>query len=220
MAVEVTLMIASRGLRICGSGTSSMRSRVVPCQQLAFMSDPLPRFPAFGYPPTEPAAAARRLSPRGGDLTGLQELLESAQVLPQTRAWIGADETRDAPPGCPAQRRVPEQRADQRAPIPRGRVKANHPGVGQVRAPYRMPGDAPCGLIGGRLDGHGRLLAERTAQHPPYVAIIDLRNRLHGCAESRQIVDVAPELVALLGRLVDDQPLGEGAGRYCPAAAV
>ena len=38
MQVVVTLMIASRGVSIFGSGTSSQRRSFLPCQQIAFMA--------------------------------------------------------------------------------------------------------------------------------------------------------------------------------------
>src|SRR6476659_8171130 len=40
MAVDVTLMMASVGSVICGSGTSSTRTSRRPCQVSAFMVDP------------------------------------------------------------------------------------------------------------------------------------------------------------------------------------
>ena len=42
MAVVVILMIASRGLRIVGSGTRSTRTSFVACQTSAFMISSLP----------------------------------------------------------------------------------------------------------------------------------------------------------------------------------
>src|SRR5690348_15156765 len=68
MAVEVMRTMASRGLTICGSGTVSTRTSFLPCQVNARMSlllvDGL-----FGR------------ERRGGNLAGLHELLEAAQLL-------------------------------------------------------------------------------------------------------------------------------------------
>src|SRR3569833_2739647 len=77
-------MIASRGFRMRGSGTSSTRSFSLPYQTFAFIlgSGSI----AAGQAPTARRAADHAAPPRGltvgrGDLAGFQQLLEPTQIL-------------------------------------------------------------------------------------------------------------------------------------------
>src|SRR5690606_7228805 len=73
MAVDVTLMMASRGFTICGSGTVSTRTSCFPCQVSARIAHP---------------SAVRHGGARcgGGDLAGLHELFEPTQFAPGLNA--------------------------------------------------------------------------------------------------------------------------------------
>src|SRR4051794_27531252 len=80
IAVSVTLMIASRGFRIVGSGTRSTRTSSVPYQQRAFM----PLLAASCLP--------SGLTGRGRHFAGLQQLFEAAEVFANLGLGIGAEE--------------------------------------------------------------------------------------------------------------------------------
>src|ERR1700733_3585549 len=91
MAVEVMRMIASRGFRIRGSGTSSTRSCSFPYQTFAFIS--VSASIAVRQAPTarraaDEAAASRGLPVGGGYLSAFQQLLEATQILVDPRLRI------------------------------------------------------------------------------------------------------------------------------------
>src|ERR1700722_5884667 len=91
IAVDVMRMIASRGFRMRGSGTSSTRSCSFPYQTFAFIW--LCASVAVGQTPAarraaDKAAASRRLTVGGGQLAAFQQLLEAAQVLTNLRLRI------------------------------------------------------------------------------------------------------------------------------------
>src|SRR4051794_3587466 len=91
MAVEVIFTIASRGLRISGSGTFSTRISCLPYQQVALITFYLSRkWFSFGIPGLSPDKvivfpgstfrSSSRLPFCPGNLTGFHELLEPVQL--------------------------------------------------------------------------------------------------------------------------------------------
>src|SRR6185369_15349098 len=85
IAVAVTLMIASRGLRMTGSGTVSTWIFSVPCQQTARMW----------------LLNGER---RSGNFTGFEQLLEAPEILSNGVRRLAAEERCDQRSG-PARRR-------------------------------------------------------------------------------------------------------------------
>src|SRR5712671_5699135 len=88
MAVDVMRTIASRGLRIAGSGTRSTRTSLVPCHTSAFMMSSVSRVVENGLP-------AARLSIGGGRLARFHERLESAQIFTNRLIGFVAEHPRD-----------------------------------------------------------------------------------------------------------------------------
>src|SRR5580658_3005094 len=91
IAVEVMRMIASRGFRMRGSGTSSTRSCSFPYQTFAFISIcasiAVRQAPAACRAADE-AATSGGLPVSGGYLAALQQLLEATQILVDLRLRI------------------------------------------------------------------------------------------------------------------------------------
>src|SRR5580700_4069633 len=97
MAVEVIRMMASRGFRMRGSGTSSTRSCSFPYQTLAFISISasiaVRQAPAARRAADE-TAASRRLTVGGCYLAAFQELFEAPEILVHFRLRILAQQLR------------------------------------------------------------------------------------------------------------------------------
>src|SRR3954462_14236466 len=98
MAVAVTLMMASRGLMIVGSGTSTTRISPTPNQQFAFMSF---SFAARGLP-----VARGRLPANGRDFAGFHKRLIGAQVFADLLLRLLAEDKRDDRSKCAPRRLV------------------------------------------------------------------------------------------------------------------
>src|SRR5918997_3320678 len=98
MQVVVILMIASRGFRICGSGTFSTRTFFLPNQQSAFIDWP----PGAGWPAiapeTEGSSWRRGLPFRRRHLAGLHDVLEAAQVARHLLVGLLAEQLRHPDP--------------------------------------------------------------------------------------------------------------------------
>src|SRR6476469_9166224 len=137
-------MIASRGFRMRGSGTSSTRSFSFPYQTFAFMwcSASI----AAGQAPTacraaDHAAPARGLTVGRGDLTGFQQLLEPAQILLDLCLRVLPQQLRQRCGEAPANRAVVNaQPHDGAAPL-RSRLEDHRAGIWQLRAVERAPGE-------------------------------------------------------------------------------
>src|SRR5262245_33891929 len=97
MAVDVILMIASRGLRIRGSGTVSTLTFSVPSQQTARTSTP-----------PLPAGCSRNLA-------GFEPLLEVPQIFANGLRRFTAEERRDERTGLSRRRRVLQVHGELRA---------------------------------------------------------------------------------------------------------
>src|SRR6185312_11943114 len=84
IAVDVMRMIASRGFKMRGSGTSSTRSFSLPYQTFAFIvcsgSIAAGQAPA-AHSSTHQGAAARGLAVGCGDFACFQQLFEATQIL-------------------------------------------------------------------------------------------------------------------------------------------
>src|SRR6188474_2118127 len=93
IAVVVTLMIASRGLRMTGSGTVSTWIFSVPSQQTARISAP-------------------RCGGRARNLAGFEQLLEVAEILADGLRGLTAEERRDERAGLAGGRRVLQMNPD------------------------------------------------------------------------------------------------------------
>src|SRR4030095_13337775 len=93
IAVVVTLMIASRGLRMTGSGTVSTSILSVPSQQTA-------RMWLLGG------------GGRSRNLTGFEHLLEVPKILADGLSRVVAEERRDQRAGLPCRWRVLQVHGD------------------------------------------------------------------------------------------------------------
>src|SRR5262245_28773903 len=119
--------MASRGLRIFGSGTLSIWTRPVPCQQSAFM----------GFLLLAPGG----LTLRGGDLARLHLPLEPAQVLTHLDVRLLAEQPGQGGADLPAGRVVLQANVDLGAAPAGGRPEVDAAGRVHVRAGERPPGD-------------------------------------------------------------------------------
>src|SRR2546427_8326058 len=110
MAADVIRTMASLGLTMLGSGTSSTRMSCVSNQQLAFIMSPFfssarwrllvasllrSLAPVSLAGRGEAPAPACRGPCAGGDLAGFHHLLEAAQILRHLLVGIGAEELGD-----------------------------------------------------------------------------------------------------------------------------
>src|SRR5438045_5101812 len=88
MAVDVIFTIASRSLRIFGSGTSTTSTFCLPIQQLAFIQSSL------GLSRTR---RARSIEPRVGydDVAGFNDLLEREQLIERELLGMVVPDLRD-----------------------------------------------------------------------------------------------------------------------------
>src|SRR5512138_3175536 len=125
MAVSVTLMTASRGLRIFGSGTFSTRTSLVPYQQSAFID----------------VTSSARLSFCRRHFTGFDELLEAPQVLANLRRRVASHEPGDSTSDLAARWAVLEPHADARAAPGTGILEVHRAGGDHVGALERPPAD-------------------------------------------------------------------------------
>src|SRR5262249_55089709 len=121
-------MIASRGFRMRGSGTSSTRSFSLPYQTFAFM--PYSGSVAAGQAPTA-RRAANQAAPAGGltvgrgDLAGFQQLLEATQILLDLCLRVLPQQVRQGGGGAAADRAVMNAESDNGA-APLGSGLENH----------------------------------------------------------------------------------------------
>src|SRR2546430_1167224 len=124
-------MMASRGLRILGSGTVATRTSFLPYQQSAFIICLLV------------LRACRRLTCGRRRLARFHELFEAAQafvkVLPGCLAAECRDDGAESAPG----RVVFHAAPDEGAPPARRCFKTHAAGLAHVRTRQRAPGD-PC----------------------------------------------------------------------------
>src|SRR5919107_1650244 len=155
MAVEVIFTIASRLLRILGSGTCSTLTSFLPYQQFAFIKSPLFDCPTLllKLPAAESDAerlrrpllgvALARQSPVGrDDLAQLDDLLEAAQVDLHLPVRVFDAELREERADGPARRAVVELDVDDRAAPADRRLEAHRARGLDLRAFERAPRDA------------------------------------------------------------------------------
>src|SRR5215207_1452028 len=221
MAVEVIFTMASRLLRIFGSGTCSTRTSFLPYQQFALITSPLYCRPLLLKPPAAQTDAERlrrpllgvalaRQSPVGrDDLAQLDDLLEAAQVDLHLPVRVFAQELREERADGPARRVVVEPDVDDRAAPADRRLEAHRARGLDLRAFERAPRDqlvrAVFGDFGVPLDAAARRLRD-----PVRAPLARHRHRFEVAHEARQILEVAPVLVDLFGRGVDDDALVHG----------
>src|ERR1044071_687531 len=148
MAVEVTFTIASRLLRIFGSGTCSTRTSFLPYQQFALITSPLFfRSLLLKLPRARAQADAERLrrpllgvaladerAGGGDDLAQLDDLLEAAQVDLHLRVRVFAEELGEERADGAARRVVVEPDVDDRAAPPDRGLEAHGAGGLDLRA--------------------------------------------------------------------------------------
>src|SRR5215207_10450561 len=221
MAVEVIFTMASRLLRIFGSGTCSTRTSFLPYQQFALITSPLFCCPLL-LKLSRAHADAERLRrpllgvalthqrPVGDDhLAQLDDLLEAAQVDLHLRARVFAEELREERADRAARRVVVELDVDDRAAPADRRLEAHRARGLDLRAFERAPRDelvrAVFGDLGVPLDA-----AARGLRHPVRATLAGHGHRLEVAHEARQVLEVAPVLVDLFGRGVDDDALVHG----------
>src|SRR3954462_7060474 len=106
IAVVVILMIASRGLRIAGSGTVSTRIFSVPSQHTARITGSL----------------CRRCS---RNLAGFEQLFEVPEIFPDRLGWLTAEKLGDQRTGLPGRRRVLQMYGDLRRTLAAHRVEVH-----------------------------------------------------------------------------------------------
>src|ERR1044071_964453 len=146
MAVEVTFTIASRLLRIFGSGTCSTRTSFLPYQQFALITSPLFFRPLLLKLPRAHPDAERLRRPLlgvaladerpvgGDDLAQLDDLLEAAQVDLHLRVRVFAEELGEERADGAARRVVVEPDVDDRAAPPDRGLEAHGAGGLDLRA--------------------------------------------------------------------------------------
>src|SRR4051812_21591623 len=123
-------MIASRALRIFGSGTSSTRTCFLPVQQFARMEIPPLRSTPLRFRRTRRVQARMNARVRVHHLAGLEDLLQAAQVAFDLLARFLADQLREARAEEPGRRAVLQLELDLRAAAARCRQEANDARVG------------------------------------------------------------------------------------------
>ena len=179
--------MASRGLRIFGSGTRSTRTSFVPYQQSAFMRRPR------GWP------VGRR------DFAGFQQLFESAQVLADLACPRPAACSRAASPELAAGRAVLQVRTRTRVPRPApASSKCTDPALTTSEPSSERQAISLLGtsLMISRVPLDGRAgRAFRAVQCEMRVRRSARPTR--GAHELRQVLEVAPERVQLARRAVD-----------------
>src|SRR5579871_1311303 len=110
IAVEVILMIASRGFRILGSGTCPIRTSFLPYQHSAFINP-------------FPSRLAARLPVSGGDLTGLHQALEATQIVLDLNRGLLTEQLRGPRADHAARQIVEDRDLDLRAAPARSRLE-------------------------------------------------------------------------------------------------
>src|SRR5829696_854847 len=212
MAVEVTRTMASRALRILGSGTSRTSRLVLPIQQLARMSELRSvrvsggrSADRFGRALLEqPARAGALGAALGADhLAGLQHLLEPAQVVADLLLGLLPEQLgHDLAERAPG-RVVAELDPDLGAVAAGGRGEGDRARVLDLGALQRRPGDQRVGPVLGDLGVplHGR--AGGRVGRPVRAAVARRLHRLQVVHEAGQVGEVAPEGVDLLDRALD-----------------
>src|SRR3712207_3019772 len=187
MAVEVIFTIASRLLRIFGSGTCSTRTSFLPYQQFAFITPPLSLSAAAELPrgrappdaerlrrPLLRVTLARQRAVGDDDLPQLDDLLEAAQVGLHLPIGVLAEELGEEGADGAARRAVVEPDVDDRPAAADRGLEAHRARGLDLRALQRAPGDAAVRLVLGQLgvplDAAARRLRDpvRTplARHP------------------------------------------------------
>src|SRR3569833_2974293 len=197
-------MIASRGFRMRGSGTSSTRSFSLPYQTFAFIlgSGSI----AAGQAPTARRAADHAAPPRGltegrGDLAGFQQLLEPTQILLDLCLRVLPQQLRARCRAASTHRAVADtQPHDGAAPL-RSRLEINRAGVGQLRPVERAPGERRARAVLSDFTVPLQPRAGGALGDPVETALINLLYRLEVLQEAGQVLDLAPEAVAFFRRL-------------------
>ena len=93
--------------------------------------------------------------------------------------------------------------------LPGRRAEPDRAGVVDVGVADRLPGDQLVGPVGDDLGVPGDRAAGRRPRLPARVRRVDDADRLQVGHEPRQVLEVAPERVALLGRAVDGERLAD-----------
>src|SRR2546428_7128926 len=156
MAADVIRTMASLGLTMLGSGTSSTRMSCVSNQQLAFIMSPFFSSARRPLPLAAPISlAGRGEAPApacrgpcaGGDLAGFHHLLEAPQILRHLLVGIGAEELGDQRAEQAARRPVQQLDLHDGAAAARRALKAHRAPRLHVRALERSPRDQLVRLV-------------------------------------------------------------------------
>src|SRR3954469_16159807 len=212
--------MASRGLRISGSGPVSTRMSVFPFQQTALMSY-LPAFPGTVVvidrrlsdgvvDVAEERPVAVWLAVGGRDLARLHQLLEAPQVLAHLLLGDAAQGLADhlANPAADLHRDPHHGAA-----AVGGVVEPDRAGVVDLGARQRAPGDAPPFLLVDDLGVPFHLQAQRALADPVGAAVAEVHDMVEALHEAGEVLQPAPEGVELLARLADgDGGLDRSAG--------
>src|SRR6185436_18603163 len=208
MAVDVTRMMASRGLTIPGSGTVATRTSCLPCQVNARIEVSSVKGDARGLVDRRASGCVGAtgyvgVHPRGGDLAGFHELLEAPQVAACLNLWLALEQPGDQLADGAGRRVVGDCRGHQRA-ASAGRIAKVDPATVRHVGPGRgFPADQ---LVRNILDDHRVPLdcgTRRGAHDPMRTALVELGDALDVLQYPGEVAEVSPERVQLVARSAD-----------------
>src|SRR5690242_17528140 len=152
-------------------------------------------------------ARSARLAFDSGNFAGLHQAFEALKVVGDLLLGLLAEHGGNPAPDAAGRRNVVEHNLHLRPPIHGRRDETHRAGVVHLRAAERAPRDELVRLIvddlGVPLDGR----AGRARRGPVAALLVQHLHGLHVLHEARQVVQVAPEAIQLLRRLVDRDAL-------------
>src|SRR4051812_15400299 len=196
MAVVVILTMASRPLRIFGSGTRSTRTSFVACHTNAFIETSLSVVVENGLP-------AARLAFDRGNLAGFHQLFEPPEVFTDRLRRLVAEQPRDGRTGLAARRIILKADADFSAAAAGGRFEMDGSGADDRRAGQRAPSDQLAGYLVVDLGLPLHRSAAGRLRDPVRAPRIDLGDGHEVVHEPRQLFERAPVVVQVVGRRID-----------------
>src|SRR6185312_12342249 len=159
----------------------------------------------LGQPATHQTTLARRLTLGSRDLSGLDQLLEAAEILPDLAKGVWPQPLDEAGTNAAPRGLVVHADLYQSAPLAGRGLEDNRARVLEWRTGKRTPLDPLTGHFGGQLGVPLQLTLARQRDDPARPPFIQRSDGNDSRREAGEVRDIPPECIALRGRLVDEK---------------